>query len=166
MNLKLVTRFVLAIIIGVAVVSCIDEGEEYVPPTKAQENALLNEYLDTLANRGLDIDTTALGVYYITDSVGNGTYPVVGDTCVVKYTGFFINGSVFDSTGDDTWEFVLGTEGFIDGWNDGMRVIDEGGKAYLIIPSELGYGPDGYGSVPPNTSLVFNVDMVEIKPLN
>lgn len=166
MNLKLVTRFVLAIIIGVAVASCIDEGEEYVPPTKAQENALLNEYLDTLANRGLDIDTTALGVYYITDSVGNGTYPVVGDTCVVKYTGFFINGSVFDSTGDDTWEFVLGTEGFIDGWNDGMRVIDEGGKAYLIIPSELGYGPDGYGSVPPNTSLVFNVDMVEIKPLN
>lgn len=166
MNLKLVTRFLLAIIIGVAVVSCMDEGEEYIPPTKAEEEAILNDYLDTLANRGLDIDTTALGVYYVTDSVGNSIYPIYGDTCVVKYTGFFIGGGVFDSTGDNTWEFVLGSEGLIDGWNDGMQVIDEGGEAYLIIPSELGYGETGYSTVPPNTSLVFAVEMVEIKPLN
>lgn len=166
MNLKLVTRLVLAIIIGVAVVSCIDEGEEYVPPTKAEEAAILKEYLDTLENRGLDIDTTALGVYYVIDSVGNGTYPVEGDTCVIKYTGFFIGGGVFDTSGDDTWEFILGDDQIIDGWNDGMQVIDEEGEAFLIIPSEFAYGERGYGSVPPNTSIVFSIEMVEIKPLD
>nr|WP_321356930.1 FKBP-type peptidyl-prolyl cis-trans isomerase [uncultured Draconibacterium sp.] len=166
MNLKLVTRFLLAIVIGVAIVSCIDDGEEYIPPTKAEEAALLDVYLDTLANRGLDIDTTALGVYYITDSIGNGTYPEVGDTCVIKYTGSFMDGSIFDSTGDETWEFILGTEGVIDGFNDGVSVIDEEGSAFLIIPSELGYGETGAGHIPPNTTIVFKVDVVEIKPLH
>ncbi|WP_319266506.1 FKBP-type peptidyl-prolyl cis-trans isomerase [uncultured Draconibacterium sp.] len=166
MKMRLVTRLLLAIIIGVAVASCIDEGEPYIPPTKAEEQALLNIYLDTLTNRGLDIDTTALGVYYVTDSVGNGTFPQVGDTCVVKYVGSFIDGSIFDSTGENTWEFELGTEGLIDGWNNGMTVIDEGGQAFLIIPSELGYGETGYGTVPPNTTIVFSVEMVEIKPLH
>lgn len=164
MNLKLITRFLLVSIIAVAVFACNDD--EYTPPTKVEEQALLNEYLDTLTNRGYQVDSTALGVYYIIDSIGNGTYPAVGDTCVVKYTGFLVTGGAFDSSGDDTWEFVLGTEGFIDGWNDGMKVIDEGGEAHLIIPSELGYGEMGYGIIPPNTSLVFAVEMVEIKPLN
>ncbi|WP_297093636.1 FKBP-type peptidyl-prolyl cis-trans isomerase [uncultured Draconibacterium sp.] len=171
MNLRLVTRFLLAIIIGVTVVSCMDESEPYVPPTKAEEAAMLEVYLDTLANRGLDIDTTAMGVYYITDSIGNGIFPQQGDTCVVKYTGSFMDGTIFDSTWDDTWEFVLGYvgengEGTIAGWTDGVSVIDEGGSAFLIIPSELGYGETGAGNIPPNTTIVFSVEMVEIKPLN
>ncbi|WP_163324236.1 FKBP-type peptidyl-prolyl cis-trans isomerase [Draconibacterium mangrovi] len=164
MKMRLVTRLLLAIIIGVAVASCIEESEPYIPPTKAEEDALLAEYLDTLTNRGLDIDTTAMGVYYIIDSIGNGTFPQDGDTCVVKYSGRFIDGSVFDSTGDNTWEYVLGAEGLIDGWNDATRFIDEEGSAFLIIPSELGYGATGAGTIPPNTTIVFLVDMVEIKP--
>ena len=166
MKRRLVTRFLLAIIIGVTVASCIDEGEPYIPPTKAEEDALLAEYLDTLTNRGLDIDTTALGVYYITDSIGNGVFPQDGDTCVVKYTGSFIDGGIFDSTGDNTWAYVLGGEGLINGWNDATRFIDEEGAAFLIIPSELGYGETGAGSIPPNTTIVFYVEMVEIKPHN
>ena len=166
MNLKLITRFLLVSIIAVAVFACNDDDYNYDPPTKAEETALLHEYLDTLSNRGYQVDSTDLGVYYIIDSVGNGTYPVVGDTCLVKYTGYFVAGGAFDSSGDDTWEFVLGTEGLIEGWNDGMQVIDEGGEALLIIPSELGYGDSGYGIIPPNTSLVFAIEMVEIKPLN
>ena len=61
--MKLVTRFLLAILIGVAVASCIEESEPYIPPTKAEEDALLAVYLDTLTNRGLDIDTTAMGAF-------------------------------------------------------------------------------------------------------
>jgi FKBP-type peptidyl-prolyl cis-trans isomerase len=164
--MKLVTKLLLAIIIGVAVASCIDDPEPYIPPTKAEEDALLKTYLDTLDNRGFDIDTTALGVYYITDSIGNGTFPQDGDTCVVKYTGRFIDGSIFETTGETTWEYVLGTENLIDGWNDATRCIDEEGSAFLIIPSELGYGEDGAGQIPPNTTTVFWIEMVEIKPHN
>ena len=164
--MKLVTKLLLAIIIGVTVASCIDDPEPYIPPTKAEEDALLKTYLDTLDNRGFDIDTTALGVYYITDSIGNGTFPQDGDTCVVKYTGRFIDGSIFETTGETTWEYVLGSENLIDGWNDATRFIDEEGSAFLIIPSELGYGEDGAGQIPPNTTTVFWIEMVEIKPHN
>ncbi|WP_347841097.1 FKBP-type peptidyl-prolyl cis-trans isomerase [uncultured Draconibacterium sp.] len=172
MNLKLITRFFLASIIGLALWACVDESEDYVPPTKAEETALLSEYLDTLQNRGLDIDTTSMGVYYIIDSVGNGNYSYAGDTCVVKYTGFFLTGDVFDTSGSNTFQFVLEGDNLIEGWTDGMKVIDEGGKAYLIVPSEHAYGTNGvmdyYGnySIPPNTSLVFYIEMVEIKPLD
>ena len=170
MKLDLVKKLLLVAVIGVFVASCMNEGEEYVPPTKAEEMSLLNEYLDTLTNRGLDIDTTALGVYYVIDSVGNGTFPAYGDTCVVKYVGSFISGTIFDASAyhneAGTFTFELGVDGMIDGWTDGVQLIDEGGKAYLIVPSEFGYGSNGYSSIPPNTTLVFSIEMVEIKPLN
>ncbi|HYQ58124.1 MAG TPA: FKBP-type peptidyl-prolyl cis-trans isomerase [Draconibacterium sp.] len=172
MSLKLIKRFLLALIIGGTVMSCMKENENpFVPPTKAEETALLNEYLDSIQNWGMDIDTTGLGVYYVTDSIGNGVFPVFGDTCVVSYTGFFINGQTFDQ-GSADYEFVLGNEVLIDGWNDGMRMIDKEGRAYLIIPSDHAYGISGvqdyYGNylIPPNTTVVFYVEMVDIKPYN
>lgn len=172
MSLKLITRVILALIIGVGIVSCMKENENpYVPPTKAEETELLKEYIDTIQNRGMDVDTTDIGVYYVTDSVGNGTFPMTGDTCVVSYAGFFVNGQIFDP-GSEEYEFVLGDEDLVIGWNDGMRMIDEDGKAYLIIPSDFAYGISGvqdyYGNyvIPPNTTVVFYVEMLDIKPYN
>lgn len=170
MKLDLMKKLLLVAVIGVFVASCMNETDEYVPPTKAEEMSLLNEYLDTLENRGLDIDTTALGVYYVIDSIGNGIYASYGDTCTVKYIGSLIDGTLFDASAyhntAGTFTFILGVDQMIDGWTDGMQVIDEGGEGYLIIPSELAYGSMGNSSIPPNTTLVFGVEMVEIKPLN
>jgi FKBP-type peptidyl-prolyl cis-trans isomerase len=164
MSLKAITKILAVVIISVFVASCTEDNyDEYVVPTYEEEMANLTEYIDTLENRGLDVDTTSLGVYYVIDSIGNGVFPVDGDTCIVKYTGFLIGGSIFDSTYDDTFEFVLGTDGFIEGWNDGMRMVDEEGKAYLIIPSSLGYGSTGYYSIEPYQTLIFSIEMIDIK---
>lgn len=170
MKLDLVKKLLLVAVIGVFVASCMNEGEDYVPPTKAEEESLLNEYLDTLSNRGVEVEQTALGVYYVIDSIGNGTYPVDGDTCVVKYIGTFIDGSAFDASAwhseEGTFTFVLGVDQMIAGWTDGVKQIDEEGTGYLIIPSEHGYGSTGNSTIPPNTTLVFGIEVVEIKPLN
>jgi len=164
MNLKFLTKLVFAALLIGFMASCLNENNDpYIPPTHEEEIALLNKYLDTLENRGYDIDTTDMGVYYIVDSVGEGDFPVYGDTCEVKYTGFFIDGTVFDASGDNTFEFELGAENLISGWNDGMRVINKGAEVFLIIPSELGYGTTGYSTVPPNTTLIFSVEMIDIK---
>ncbi|WP_346863693.1 FKBP-type peptidyl-prolyl cis-trans isomerase [uncultured Draconibacterium sp.] len=164
MKLRFFRNLVFAALLIGFVASCIDDnGSTYIPPTHEEEMALLNEYLDTLQNRGLDIDTTELGVYYIVDSIGEGAFPLVGDTCEVKYTGFFIDGSIFDTSGTNTFEFILGSENLIPGWNDGMKVINKGAFVYLLIPSELAYGSTGYSSVPPNTTIIFNIEMVDIK---
>ncbi len=166
--MKLVTKFMILALAVVAMASCLNtEDVATVPRTEADELADLSTYLDTLQNRGLDIDTTAMGVYYVVDSVGNGPFPVIGDTCVVKYNGFLMNGMLFDSSinnnADGTYEFVMNESGFIPGWTDGMKVINEGALVYLIIPSEFAYGALGSSVIGPYETLIFVVEMVDIK---
>lgn len=169
MNLRFFTKLVCAVVLIGFVASCIGEDyEDYVPPTYEEEMALLNEYLDTISNRGYDVDTTDLGVYYLIDSVGTGDFPVNGDTCVVKYTGMFMDGAVFDASGNTTFEVVLGENRVISGWEDGLKVFNKDAKGVLIIPSEFAYGTgkyDRYGNlvIPPYTTLIFSVEMVDIK---
>lgn len=160
---KVLHKFLFLLIAGVLVISCIDENN-YTPPTQAEERALLREYLDTLTNRGLDIDTTEMGVYYIIDSLGSDTFPAYGDTCSVLYTGFLINGTIFDSSYGQEFKFTIGDERLIPGWNDGMYNFSQGSRGYIIIPSEFAYGSTGSGSIPPNTTLVFQIQMLAIKP--
>ncbi len=165
MKLSLLGNLLIVLIAGVLAVSCLEvSNEDFDPPTKAEELELLSEYIDTLENRGIDVDTTDLGVYYIIDSIGEGVYPVDGDTCRVKYTGLFMDWSVFDSSGDYTYDVVLGTQSVIEGWEDGLKVFNKGSEGYLIIPSDFAYGSKGYASIPPYTTLIFYINMVEIKP--
>lgn len=153
-----------------AVVSCIQPIDSAIERTQAQEMELLSEYIDTLHHRGLDVDTTALGVYYVVDTPGEGPYPTEGDTCVVKYQGFLLsNNVVFDAsanhnTTDSTYTYLMGDNQVIPGWKDGMKVINEGARVYLIIPSSLAYGSTGnYYNIGPYETLVFKIDMVDIK---
>jgi FKBP-type peptidyl-prolyl cis-trans isomerase FkpA len=164
MKLKLLKRFLWIVAITVVVASCItDEIDDYVPPTLEDELSTLNEYIDTLEARGLNVQETEMGVYYVLDSIGVGEYPVDGDTCTVKYTGFFLSGEIFDSSEDNTFEVKLGEQSVITGWEDGLKVFKKNAQGYLIIPSEFAYGSNGYGSIPPYTTLIFNIEMVDIK---
>jgi len=164
MKLRLLKNLLLVAAIGVFIVSCMDDDiDPYIPPTAAEELAMLNDYIDTLENRGLNVDTTGLGVYYVIDSVGVGEFPKDGDTCSVQYTGFFLTGDVFDSSGNNTFDVVLGENSVIEGWEDGLKVFRKNAEGYLIIPSEYAYGTNGYSSIPPNTTLVFKIKMQDLK---
>ncbi len=110
--------------------------------------------------------TTASGLRYEDLTLGDGTEATGrGQTVVVHYTGWLEDGSKFDSSVDrnDPFSFPLDCSYVIKGWDEGVKGMKVGGKRKLIIPSELGYGERGAGGViPPNATLIFEVELLEI----
>jgi len=109
---------------------------------------------------------TSSGLEYIEVQAGTGTQAAAGKTVSVHYTGKFQDGKVFDSSvaRNEPIEFVLGRGSVIKGWDEGIALMKVGGKAQLIIPPGLGYGERGAGGViPPNATLLFDVELVAVK---
>lgn len=107
------------------------------------------------------------GLMYIIDSVGTGEQATAGQTVQVHYTGKLMNGKQFDSSHsrNQPIEFRLGAGNVIKGWDIGIAMLKVGGKAKLFIPHSLGYGVNGYPDViPGRATLVFDVELVSIKP--
>ena len=96
---------------------------------------------------------------------GEGTEAESGDLLVVHYTGKLDDGTVFDSSvGGDPFSFQLGSGMVIQGWELGFEGMKEGGKRELTIPPELGYGEAGAPpDIPPNATLTFEVELVEVQ---
>ena len=114
--------------------------------------------------------TTQTGLKFIDTIVGTGASPKEGQTCVMHYTGWLSNGGEkgkkFDSSVDrgSPFEFPIGKQRVIAGWDEGVASMKVGGKRTLIIPPELGYGARGAGGViPPNATLIFDVELLAVK---
>jgi len=114
--------------------------------------------------------TTPDGLQIIDLKVGTGASPKKGQTVVVHYTGWLYTdgkkGAKFDSSVDrgQPFEFPIGQQQVIPGWDEGVATMKVGGKRTLIIPSELAYGSNGAGGViPPNATLIFDVELLRIK---
>lgn len=108
---------------------------------------------------------TASGLRIQEVSPGSGEQAVVGDTVAVHYSGKLEDGTQFDSSmGGQPIEFTLGQGRVIQGWEEGILGMQVGGKRVLTIPPDLAYGSAGAGGViPPNATLIFDVELVEIK---
>jgi peptidylprolyl isomerase len=116
------------------------------------------------------IMTTASGLRIIDSTVGTGATPKAGQICVMHYTGWLYEGgkkgSKFDSSVDrnEPFEFPIGQRKVIAGWDEGVATMKVGGKRTLIIPPALGYGARGAGGViPPNATLMFDVELLGVK---
>jgi peptidylprolyl isomerase len=114
--------------------------------------------------------TTPSGLQITDSKVGTGATPKTGQTCVMHYTGWlYVNGAKgqkFDSSLDrgQPFEFPIGVRRVIAGWDEGVATMKVGGKRTLIIPPELGYGARGAGGViPPNATLIFEVELLDVK---
>lgn len=97
---------------------------------------------------------------------GNGPQPQAGQTVTVHYTGWLTDGKKFDSSVDraDPFSFVLGQGEVIAGWDLGVSKMKVGDKVKLTIPPDLAYGRDGYpGAIPPDATLVFEVELLAIQ---
>jgi FKBP-type peptidyl-prolyl cis-trans isomerase len=99
--------------------------------------------------------------------VGSGVEATVGTQALVKYVGaFYESGEEFDSSwsrgADETLPVKLGGMMVIPGFDQGIAGMKVGGRRYVVIPPELGYGPEGQGPIPPNATLVFVIDLVEV----
>ncbi len=109
---------------------------------------------------------TASGLEYVEIEAGTGAQAQAGMMVRVHYTGKLPNGKVFDSSipRGEPIEFKLGTGRVIKGWDEDIALMKVGGKATLTIPPELGYGARGAGGViPPNATLIFDVELVSAK---
>jgi len=110
--------------------------------------------------------TTESGLAYFMIKEGKGVQASAGKTVSVHYTGKLADGTKFDSSYDRNApiEFPLGQGKVIPGWDEGIALLKEGGKATFIIPPHLAYGERGAGGViPPNATLIFEVELIEIK---
>ena len=115
------------------------------------------------------LTTTASGLQYEDNAVGEGAEVVKGQNVSVHYTGWLYNngeqGAKFDSSRDrnDAFEFSLGAGMVIKGWDEGVQGMKVGGQRTLIIPAALGYGARGAGGViPPNATLKFDVELLKV----
>ncbi|WP_341529121.1 FKBP-type peptidyl-prolyl cis-trans isomerase [Nostoc sp. UHCC 0302] len=132
-------------------------------PTAITENNIL------IANKPMsdaNTITTPSGLKYVDEKEGTGATPEPGQTVEVHYTGTLENGKKFDSSRDrnQTFKFKIGAGQVIKGWDEGLSTMKVGGSRKLIIPPELGYGARGAGGViPPNATLIFDVELVGVK---
>jgi len=132
--------------------SCkVDVEDEY---SYEKEMKLLADYIQ--ANR-ISVAPTASGLYYIELKAGTGTAVKNGDNVTVRYTGKLLGGGIFDA---GTFSFILGAGRVIKGWDEGISYMKRGGTAQLIIPSTLGYGSSGASTIPPYSSLIFDVELL------
>jgi FKBP-type peptidyl-prolyl cis-trans isomerase len=133
--------------------SCKVETDE---ETFAKEMEKLSAYISA---NNITVAPTASGLYYIETKAGVGENPKPGQRATVQYTGRLLTGTVFDS---GTYTFTLGAGSVIKGWDEGIALMKKGGQAELIIPSNLAYGANGVGRIPPYSTLIFDVVLTDI----
>lgn len=123
------------------------EGEAFLAANKSKEGVV----------------TTDSGLQYKVLKAGDGAKPGADDTVEVNYKGTFINGEEFDSSYKRGQSVTFPVGGVIAGWTEALKLMPVGSKYELYIPSELAYGPGGTGRIGPNTTLVFEVELLGIK---
>lgn len=110
------------------------------------------------------------GLKIVDEVVGTGAEAIAGKLVTVNYTGTLSDGKKFDSSYDhgQPFSFVLGAGQVIQGWDEGVAGMKVGGKRELTIPPELGYGNQnvGNGLIPPNSTLIFEVELLDVKSVN
>lgn len=149
----------LVVILLVAFAGCkkdkVDQGEI--------DNKLILAYIQA-NNLTTTAKPTGSGLYYIVTDQGDATRPIYTSTVYVKYRGYLLDGTQFDSSyeaSEQPVQFTVG--GVIKGFGEGLKLFGKGGKGKLIIPSTLGYGSTISGDIPANSVLIFDFELVNFK---
>ncbi len=116
-----------------------------------------------LENKSKDgVTTTSTGLQYKVITSGTGKTPVATSMVTTHYTGKLVDGTVFDSSVERGEPIQFPVNGVIPGWTEALQLMKEGDKWELVIPSELGYGKRGTGPIPPNSVLIFEVELISV----
>ena len=109
--------------------------------------------------------TTGSGLRFRDETVGTGAEATPGKRVTVHYTGTLESGDKFDSSRDrdEPFSFGLGARQVIAGWDEGVSGMKVGGRRTLVIPPQLGYGSRGIGPIPPNSTLIFDVELLDVR---
>ena len=131
---------------------------------EAKENAEAGQKFRAAFAKEKGVKTAASGLMYLVQKEGTGPAPTDSDTVVVNYKGSLINGTEFDNSYSRGEPLSFRLDGVIPGWTEGLKHIKEGGKIKLVIPPDLAYGKTGVPGIPANSTLVFEVELLDVKP--
>jgi len=141
-------KYAYLFIISMAMTFCLSScGDDSGP------SLTIEEYI---AQNNLTTQVTASGLHVIIHDEGTSPKPTVSSNITINYDGYLLNGNRFDSGNDVTFPL----SNLILGWQEGIPLIGTGGSITLIIPSNLAYGSRGSGSIPPNTPIGFDIDLI------
>jgi len=129
----------------------------------AKDFSTINEkqITDYIKTNKLDATKSESGLYYVVDEAGEGVQPTSASTVQVAYRGSYLNGEVFDESGERGISFPL--KRVIKGWTEGITYFKEGGKGMLLVPSHLGYGPYDTRGIPGGSVLIFDIHLISVK---
>jgi FKBP-type peptidyl-prolyl cis-trans isomerase FkpA len=154
----------------------IAEKNAAVDKIKTGELSEANNYI---TGHKLILKTTPSGLKYVITRPTLKRKPLKGDTVLVNYAGRMTDDKVFDSSiasvaksaglnqpgrAYEPLQVIIGAGGVIPGWDEGLQLLNEGSKATFVIPSHLAYGEQGYGDIPPFKTLIFDLELVKVKP--
>ncbi|HIP36290.1 MAG TPA: hypothetical protein EYG85_05510 [Crocinitomix sp.] len=134
------------------------QAEETLNYTETEYDKQVTEYLAD-KEWGDEVKRLESGLYVYIEKQGSDEHPKISDFVTIHYTGALLNGEVFDGTSTEPATFPL--NGLILGWQEGIPHFGKGGKGKLIIPPDLGYGSQSSGSIPGNSVLVFDIELVD-----
>ena len=139
--------------------------ENFEKNNSEKELAAMEGEQEQINKQWPDAVTTPSGLKYVVVAEGAGDSPQKGAVVTVHYTGKLLSGKKFDSSVDrgQPIDFPVGQGQVIKGWDEALLGMKKGEKRVLIIPSDLGYGPSGRGPIPPNATMIFDVELVDFK---
>ncbi|WP_317898867.1 FKBP-type peptidyl-prolyl cis-trans isomerase [Aurantibacillus circumpalustris] len=147
-------KFLSVLVFILSFVAC---KKEKTVDQVAVDEEIITKYI---SNNKLNATATGSGLYYVIQTQGSGVQPTVNSTVKVNYKGYLTDGSVFDYSKSGGYSTLL-TQ-VIQGWQEGIPYFKKGGKGILLIPSRLGYGAQGAGTIPPNSVLIFDIELLDV----
>jgi FKBP-type peptidyl-prolyl cis-trans isomerase len=135
-----------------------EERAALMKEMEAKEKPQIEKYL---ADNKINVKATASGLFYSETKKGTGASPKETDVVIMHYTGRLLDGTVFDSSVEKGQPLEYPLNQMISGWVEGVQMMKKGGKAILVVPSALAYGPQGQGSIPPFSPLAFEVELLD-----
>ena len=141
----------------------LDKAQQKMEKDATENEAKGKTFRDSFAKEK-GVKTSKTGLLYKVEKEGTGDAPKDSDTVVVNYKGTLIDGKEFDNSYTRGEPLSFRLDGVIPGWTEGLKNIKKGGKIKLVIPPDLAYGKTGVPGIPANSTLVFDVELLDIKP--
>jgi FKBP-type peptidyl-prolyl cis-trans isomerase len=152
------------ILLSIFVIITLFAGDGCIKDTVCKDKTVQSEQAEIInyaATQGISATVHSSGLSYQITNTGSGPSPTSGSKVLIKYTGKLMNGTIFDSQTAAPVTYAL--DGMIQGFQIGLPLIQKGGTIKLIVPSSLGYGCNGFGAVPGNSILYFEVELTDVQ---